>query len=40
MSHTDSEIKELEEQAKNLQEELATLMTQWEQLEEDLAEAL
>ena len=40
MSHTDSEIKELEEQAKKLQEELATLMTQWEQLEEDLAEAL
>ena len=40
MSHTDSEIKELEEQAKTLQEELATLMTQWEKLEEDLAEAL
>ena len=40
MSHTDSEIKELEEQAKKLQEELAELMTLWEKLEEDLAEAL
>ena len=40
MSHTDGEIKELEEQAKALQEELTTLMTQWEELEEALAEVV
>ena len=40
MSHTDGEIKELEEQAKALQEELTTLMTQWEGLEEALAEVV
>ncbi|MBT6179444.1 MAG: ABC-F family ATP-binding cassette domain-containing protein [Deltaproteobacteria bacterium] len=40
MSHSDKEIKELEQHAETLQKELAERMAQWEQLEEDLEGAV